>query len=522
VHSQDSMSSPRETKFALISAVITFAASLRALPILGTAFPLNDGGMFLTMAGEIAASGVALPSVTSYNDAGIPFAYPPLGLYLLAALGAPGAAAIDALRFVPLLLSVATIPVVYLIGRGVLGSPMSALLATAFFALSTGSYQFLIMGGGVTRALGFLMAVVTVYFATRMYREGGRWTAWAAGAALGATALSHPQAAVFGAVSVPLVLPFVATDRHRALRRLFVTGVVAAAVTLPWLALVISEHGIDPLLSAASTGGGAFLGVVSLASSRTSGGVIDVIGIATTFGFVICVVRRFWLPPIWILAIAIVDSRAGQPYLSVPAGLAIAFMLRDIERMVRRSMAGGSSFGMVSHLPAALAVIVIAAAFFDSLASQSLPETPLRSLSSETRSAMAWVRTETEPGSRFVVLSGRYWAVDAEAEWFPALANRRSIATVQGSEWQGRYVELVERATELPRCVVENDRDCIVEWFTVAGEVDYLFLVDTPSRELGGVVCCHQLADQLSPIYDTDVVHREGPVLIVRLTPPSS
>ena len=507
---------------AALLAVVVAGSLLRALPILAGDFPVNDGGLFTVMTDEIRANAFALPSVTTYNDASIPFAYPPLALYVAAIVSVLGVETTDVLRLAPLLFTVATVPVMYLISRAVFGGWDLAIIAAALFAFTTGSYQWLVMGGGLTRSFGFLMALIAIYCAVRMYREGSPWVAIACGGALGATGLSHPQAAVFGALSVPLLLPFVATERARGARRLVLAIVVAALVVLPWLTIVVVNHGLTPLMSAVGTGGAALLGVVSLASSRTSGGYLEVIGIATTLGLVICCVRRFWLPPAWILVIAIADSRAGQPYLSVPAALAIAFLLGDIARMVRRSLVAQPRMRWARLVPAGLSLVVVGAAFFDSLASQSVPGSPLRSLPSETRSAMAWVEAETEPDARFVVLSGRYWALDAEAEWFPALADRVSLATVQGSEWVGRYAEQVERAGELPACVVEDDLECIREWFAYIGEADYLFLVDTPARELGGVECCHQLADQLSGIYDTEVVHREGPVLIVRLTSPSS
>ena len=55
-------------------------------PILASDFPINDGGIFFVMAGELSDAHLALPAETTYNNAHIPFAYPPLGLYVAAAL----------------------------------------------------------------------------------------------------------------------------------------------------------------------------------------------------------------------------------------------------------------------------------------------------------------------------------------------------------------------------------------------------------------------------------------------------
>lgn len=501
--------------------IVVAGATLRGARLLASDFPLNDGGMFALMADELRTNEYALPLVTAYNQASIPFAYPPLALYIAAAVSSLGFETTDALRWLPLLFSTMTISVVYLIARQVLRRRNLAIVAAATFAFTTGSYQWLVMGGGLTRSLGFLMALVAISFAVRMYRSGDRWAVVSCGAALGAAALSHPQAAVFAGLSTPVLLPFTTSERGKAVRRLLGSIAVAVLVTLPWLATVVLAHGISPFVSALGTGGGVFLGVLSLASSRTSGGYLEIIGIATTFALVICLIRRFWLPPVWILAIAIADSRAGQPYIAVPAALAIAFLLGDIGRMIRRSVASRPSSRWAPEVTTALAVLFIVAAFFDSLASQSVPGSPLRVLPDDTRAAMGWVEGETKPADRFVVLSGNYWAMDAEAEWFPALAKRHSVNTVQGSEWRGTYDTRIARAWELTACVVRDDQECLAEWFDNAGNVDYLFLVDTPPREIGGVLCCHQLAEQLSTLYVTEVVHREGPVIVVRLTPRS-
>jgi hypothetical protein len=53
-----------------------------------------------------------------------------------------------------------------------------------------------------------------------------------------------------------------------------------------------------------------------------------------------------------------------------------------------------------------------------------------------SREMMAWVRENTPAGSRFLILTGRADVMtDAAQEWFPALAERHSAATLQGLEW---------------------------------------------------------------------------------------
>lgn len=511
---------------AALFGVILLGAVLRLVPVVASDFPLNDGALFLTMARDLAANGLVPPGVTSYNDLGSPFAYPPGGFYVLVFLEAAGAKGIDVLRWLPALFSIATIPVAYAIGREVYRGRGMALATAAFFAISTGSYEWPVLGGGITRAPGLLLALLAILFAIRAYRHRGRTASLVAGFALAATGLWHPQAAIFAALSVALVLPFVAADWRRALRSLAVIGITAAVLVLPWLVLVVARHGIDPLLSAVGTGGTPFLGLLSLLTARSSAGYLEVLGIATTFGFAVCMLRREWLPPVWMVAIVVVDSRAGQPYLALPAAMAVAFMVRDLGSVVRRHAVARAWEGVLGsgarRAAPILAAVLVVAAFADSLAAQSDADSPLRAVPESARGAMTWVADNTSEDASFVVVSGRYWAQDVESEWFPVLAERRSLATVQGYEWLGvdRYERQRDRAGELAPCVAAGDLGCVERWLADAGDVDYLFLTRSSVADEAGVDCCLGLADQVATFRLVTTVYQEDRVAIIELAEP--
>jgi len=75
------------------------------------------------------------------------------------------------------------------------------------------------------------------------------------------------------------------------------------------------------------------------------------------------------------------------------------------------------------------------------------------------QTAMQWVRQNTPPGARFVVLTGsRSVSCDSVPEWFPALAERQSLFTVQGTEWTlGKdFGAFVQQAGELQACVSDG------------------------------------------------------------------
>lgn len=512
----------RQGLLALI-AVTAAGGLLRLLPLLGTDAPVNDGGLFLTMARDIRADGFALPATTTYNDLAIPFAYPPGGLYLTALLLSIAIGADEVLRWLPFVASVATIPVVYLIGREIFGTWRMATATAGFFAVSTGSYEWLVQGGGVTRAPGFLLALVGVLLAIRAYRAHGLATSVASGIAVGATGLFHPQAAVFAALSVALLWPFMARDRWQGLRQLVLIGGISIAMVLPWLLVVVPRHGWEPFLSAAGTGGTPIVGVMSVIASRTSGGQFEILSVLTTVGLVVSFLRGFRLPVVWMLAIAIVDSRAAQPYIAVPAAVGIAYLLRDVRRVLHRHFGrrgASTDFAWTGRgIAITVAAVLFVVSFADSTLAQGNPGTPLRAVSSGEREAMTWVSNNTPTDAAFVVLSGRYWAADAVSEWFPVWANRHSAATVQGYEWLGdeRFQRQQQRAADLAPCVATGDRACIEHWIDEAGDVDYLFLTRSPDALVAGLECCLQLAEQIGESMPAEVVYRNGAAVVVRL-----
>lgn len=65
----------------IVIAPLALGLVARLLP-LAAPLPFGSGGLFAVMSEELRAGG--WPMTTAYNDAGIPFAYPPLGLLLLA------------------------------------------------------------------------------------------------------------------------------------------------------------------------------------------------------------------------------------------------------------------------------------------------------------------------------------------------------------------------------------------------------------------------------------------------------
>jgi hypothetical protein len=96
----------------------------------------------------------------------------------------------------------------------------------------------------------------------------------------------------------------------------------------------------------------------------------------------------------------------------------------------------------------------------------------------DERAAMAWAASNTPSDARFLIVSGDNWALDRPSEWFPVLAHRQSVATVQGYEWveDGAFARRLSAYRLLQLCS-GRDRACLTGWaWTNATQFDYVYL----------------------------------------------
>jgi hypothetical protein len=99
------------------------------------------------------------------------------------------------------------------------------------------------------------------------------------------------------------------------------------------------------------------------------------------------------------------------------------------------------------------------------------------SLKEADRATMGWVRKNTPADASFLLMTNAGQIspmTDAYQEWFPALAERRSVNTLQGLEWRlgAEFYEHSLRLTTLQAC---EDAACVQEWISDNGvKVDYL------------------------------------------------
>ncbi|MGH7518004.1 MAG: hypothetical protein ACREOC_11115 [Gemmatimonadales bacterium] len=465
----------RREPLVWLTLAVLIGLLVRAVLVIPHDFPLNDGGLFAAMAGDLRASGFRLPSITSYNAERIPYGYSPLGLYAVALLAEfTGASAVELLRWVPLVATALTVPAFALLARRLVGEGVELVAAVLAFSLIPRSFTWLLMGGGLTRSLGLLFTILGLHQGM-LFFAGGR-VRHGVGVAVCAAlvALSHLGTLPFFALSYGLLLLAYGRTR-RAILGSVLAALGAVLLAGPWWLTVVLQHGIEPFLAAQTTGGSAFaepkgrarvLNALARFGLGTTGEpffpVILVLAIAG--GIALLPARQLLLSAWWVLTL-LLDQRAGSTYATLPVA-ALAGI--GAGRVLLPTVSGSR------RLRAAAAVALVAYGVGAALVTD--PERGgegrlLTPLPKAQREALAWIARETPPTAEFLVVPDRSWQTDRLAEWFPVLTRRRSVATVQGSEWLagGEFERRVREYDSLKACT-HGSPLCLERWSSRAGQ----------------------------------------------------
>ena len=492
---------------ALIGALV-IGALIRGWHIMSADFPLNDGGLFYDMVRDIQAAHYRLPAFTSYNNAHIPFGYSPFTFYLAAVLNAlTGVSLITIFRVLPLIASTACIGAFYLISRAMLTSRGAVAASLVAFAIVPRGFVWLLMGGGLTRSFGYFFALLALYQTWMLYTQRSLRYVPLAAVFSALTVLSHLGTAPFVAFSAALLFLFRGRHREGVIGSLLI-GAGTLLLTAPWWATVIAAHGIGPFLAARATGGSIFsdmprtghatLGLLAQFGRRSTGeGQVAPIWILALLGIAWCVRERRALVPVWLITILLLDTRAGFTYAAAPvamlAGLSFVHMLWPF--IAPRAQDGGSD--LARRAAATIIGIMIAISIVEAATrrySLGSDTQILTALTPADRVAMEWMSQHTDTSARVLVLADGPWQIDKASEWFPVFAERRSVGTVQGSEWleRGSFNVFIQRQSQITACA-SADAACLES----LGKDPALAFTHVYAPTGSTVACCRPLLDAL-------------------------
>lgn len=448
---------------ALAGLVVALVPRLAALR--GTDFPLVDGGLFSVMVDELVTDSFVPPVVTSYNRAGIPWAYPPFAFYVAAGLvKLSGVKTTTLVHWLPLLINLVTVLVFPWSFALLFRRRSSLLIATITFAILPFSFNWQIKGGGLTRAPGMLFCVLAVGAGLRTVRSGERRAAVLAALFLAAAVLFHPgMPAVCGTYLTILWLV-----EGRSVEKLRVGALIAGSAVIlsaPWWLTVVVRYGPGTLLAAGqamkwSIAELAPLPLLSFTGDRygASLAVLAVIGVAFE------VSQRRALLPIWLLAafsLPWMDFSAA----TVPAALLVGIGLGELVLPALTKGAEGDRARLTRVAAIGLTVLLLGNALVFTSVFSAPADPAVKTLTRAERDAMAWVAANTSHDASFLVVSSADgWAEDPVSEWFPALAKRPSVVTPQGCEWLGGEFQRRAAAYDALTFCRSRGLPCLAQW----------------------------------------------------------
>jgi hypothetical protein len=432
---------------ALLGVAIATGLALRLAPILLADFPLRDGGLFATMAQDIRHAGFGLPEFSSFNGGNVPFAYPPLGLYILAAI--PGDP-VSTERWLPLLWSILAIPAAYLFAREFVDERRAGLTALILAAMPV---TWAIEGAGVTRALAYALLLWTLWRVAVLVKAPGPGNAIIAGLLGGAALLTHPAVGLAGVASAALVFAF--RPSGRGFVALAGAAAVAAGLVAPWLTMVLIRYGPGSITNALTShqAESSFRRLLTFGPSWI--GTLDFVLPLALLGIALVLHRREWLLPAWVLLMLLIpggDGRFAALAWAMLAATGAAFVSERLEPQGALRVAAGIGFAwlLIASLDAGYRLFA--------------------AIPTGVRQAMVSTGSDLPPMTRFAVIAGEGGLEHSVLDWFPTLSGQVSVGTFMGLEWTN--------ATEWQDAV---DKSYAIQRGVIPADADYVFTVEGPS-----------------------------------------
>lgn len=489
----------------IIGISVFFGAFVRFIPGLMTDFPLNDGGMFLSMIQDLQESQGLLPRFTSYNQLNIPFAYPPFGFYFAHFLSATlGISDVDILRWMPPFVNTVTILVFYLLASEILASRSLGALAGGFYALTPGAYGWFVMGGGLTRSFGSIFLLLSILLVLRTYKVGTVKNIALSILYCSLAVLSHPEAG-FHTAAICLLLWFFYGRSVRSFRRAILVGVGTLVVTSVWWLTVISYHGLAPFLSALHTGYNGKPIWNAMMDLLIGGGIFPVLAVLRIIGIGWSIWTRRHVLLLWTILPYLVEPRSAPSVANYPLtmmlALAFARAIPWLVSILRRKPVVTEIYKDKKINNVLLGILIYM--FIES----NLYGFRLvgNSLTLGEREAMKWMEVNTPSDALFLPLTGvPSPETDPFVEWFPALAGRRSQSTIQGYEWllADGFFQRYSVLSELQRC---KSVDCVEQW-SQDNDLPYDYAVLTANNAKGELGRSFRMNPNYARIYFTQEV----------------
>ena len=422
--------------------------------------PMGYAGLFTQMAKQIADANFHLPIESPfYGPGGIPFAYPPFGLYFLAILIKLTGKYFIFLRLLPPLLGLVSFIPLYFITLKISNSRIAAMASVVIAASSPDMHAANAWAAGIVRAPAFLFSLASIYFFLSQLMGQRSWSniLWA-GVFFGLACMSHLIYALFCFLWIWWWSLFY-FDKHilQRIKDALVISGIGLLVASIWLVPVLFRYGSSIFVSAFGSHGGNFLlsfwfelrllpylFLQNISPISSSWPLVLLVLIGVVF---LLLKKNLAFPSLFVLVILAFPEAARFVFLmgSIVAGIGLSIVAESISKISIQRLR-----------PILVAVVMIPVLGYlwqegyDAI-SRKLPQ-----ISSATLDLANQVQEVTPPDQKYLAL-----VKQDEAEWLPFLFQREPVVGKWGGEWLGQFVEQTYFMGLFRNCQTNQDWACV-------------------------------------------------------------
>ncbi|MAT43860.1 MAG: hypothetical protein CL609_16115 [Anaerolineaceae bacterium] len=423
--------------------------------------PIGIAGLYTLMAKLIQQNHFIIPqTVPYYGPGGIPFAYPPLGFYLMAFLTGPiGISEMEYLRWAPALFSIFAMLAVFLLVKESIDIK-TALLSILLLFTSPRLFLFHGEAAGIIRGLAFVFLLFGLYFLSKHIKEQKFSYLFLGSLFFTLVTLTHLSYSVFFAISTLLIFMF--SNLHWRNKFFGITFVAVVGITFsaPWWITIINRYGYEVFLNALQSHNNiSFLSTISHPLKFINDSWIEynrylsttpiIIGLSIV-GFFILLNKKYLLFPFLFLASFFISE--GDRYQVTIASILAATTVFSI---INHSKTDGVIWKRFS-----LTVFVMVLLFINSMPSiNKINQTNTIAVNQNFLQLTTWLKSNAEINENYLFLSPNAQT----AEWLPYLSECTPVVGTWGGEWIGTYTIQFTQLMEIIGCGSNLTLNCVKE-----------------------------------------------------------
>lgn len=481
--------------------------------------PIGYAGLFMMMSERIIEQPIPMPSsVPYYGPGGMPFAYPPFGLYLTSFfLGVLKIPIFSYLRWAPPLVTIGAFVCSYFFFRQLAQDRIKAIVAVLLVAAAEISYVTHATAAGMVRSWALVFAVSGAYFGLRAYEANKRWSmvGFLAALFLALTIMTHLSYAGFLLIGI-VVMAFVNNGFHLTRRSLWTMSFIligALVLSSPWWGTLLLRHGFQVFINASGTHG-------TLAILDRAAGDLLLVPVEmlrwivnlgrswwpfffaglSLIGFVYSTWKRLWFLPVWMLMTVLFLGETDRFQIFI-SGMLIAIVLVDLARVGELSMRASKRAKdgvFLSLIFLALILVPIVGQGFVGIRRSR------EALSSNLLAVAAWVQVNTPEDTEYIYLGEEHDV----PEWLPYLMRRTPIIAHWGAEWKGNYHTQKSLTRDMENCLQWQSVECVFDLIEQEGTRVRLLVLHNEYAPLRDTLASHPRWDE---------VYESGPFVLFEL-----